>query len=98
MRRWARLGVAVAAAALVPTPTARAADERPALIARALARSPVYVSDSLARVAPAAQVRALRAEVARDPFAAYVAVVPIFDRESGVESPQDLLRVLHDRL
>jgi len=98
MRRRARLGVAVAAAALAAAPTARAADERPALIARALAHSPVYVSDSLARVAPAAQVRALRAEVARDPFGAYVAVVPIFDKESGVESPQDLLSVLHDRL
>src|SRR5436305_3183932 len=85
MRSVLALG-ALAAIALTPGAVARAADARPAQIARALAAGHVYVSDSIARVASPAQVRALRAEVARDPFAVYAAIVPFFDAESAMQT------------
>jgi hypothetical protein len=97
MRTTLVLGVA-GALALSWAPAARAADERPAIIARALARSPVYVSDSLERVAKPAEVRALRSAVRRLPFRAYVVIVPVFRGETGLASGDDLLAVLHDLL
>lgn len=83
--------------ALITAPAARA-DPRTDALARALLRDPVYVSPSLVRVAPAADVRALRAAVARAPYPVYVAVLPTFGAEDSIPTARPLPAILHDRM
>jgi hypothetical protein len=67
-------------------------------IARALERSPVYVSDSLSRRITDDDVDDIRAEVGRMPFPTYVVVAPNFHTQPDVRFWDDLIPQLHDRL
>ena len=60
------------------------ADERVNAIARALRADPVYVSSSLSRAVPPAQVAALRRAVANSRDPAFVVVAPSFGEEPAL--------------
>jgi hypothetical protein len=74
------------------------ADERVDTIVRALRADPVYVSSSLTRAVPPAQVAALRRAVADSPDPAFVVVAPSFGEEPGLGTLRALPDLLHDRL
>ena len=74
------------------------ADERVDTIVRALRADPVYVSSSLSRAVPPAQVAALRRAVADSPDPAFVVVAPSFGEEPALGTLRALPDLLHDRL
>lgn len=74
------------------------ADERVNTIVRALRADPVYVSSSLSRAVPSAQVAALRRAVADSPDPAFVVVAPSFGDEPALGTLRALPDLLHDRL
>lgn len=82
-------------AVLVP---AAGADERTDLMVDALRRDPVFISSSLSRAVPAADVRALRQAVRAAPFPVFVVVAPTFSKQAGLESFDSLPDLLHDAL
>jgi hypothetical protein len=84
--------------ALGAGPAPAHADERVDAIVRALRADPVYVSSSLARAVPPAQVAALRRAVAGSPAPAFVVVAPSFGDEPGLGTLRALPDLLHDRL
>jgi hypothetical protein len=85
-------------ASLVFAAPAAAADERVNHIARALERSPVYVSDSMSRRISDDDVEEIRAEVERMPFPTYVVIAPGFGAEPGLLLFHNVIPQLNDRL
>ena len=73
-------------------------DERVSYIARQLERSPLYVSDTLGRVLPEADVRRIRAQIARLPSPAYIAVVPQSYRSADPVRGDELAELLRARV
>ena len=97
MARGVWLAMTFACALGVLAAPARA-DERVNTIARALRADPVYVSRSLSRAVPPAQVAALRRAVAAAPDPAFVVVAPSFGEEPALGTLRALPDLLHDRL
>ena len=97
MARWAWLAMTFACALGVVGAPAHA-DDRVNTIVRALRADPVYVSSSLSRAVPPAQVAALRRAVAASPDPAFVVVAPSFGEEPALGTLRALPDLLHDRL
>jgi hypothetical protein len=91
--------VLAGASARAGTATAQTrGDERVTYIARQLERSPLYVSDTLARVLPEADIRRIRARIGGLASPAYVAVVPDSHRGADPVAGDELAGLLRARL
>lgn len=79
------------------TTDASAAGGRPGYLAAQLQRDPVFISPSVARAAPPAQVAELRRRVRAMPYPTFVVVAPRLDEERGLDDFGDLPGLLRDR-
>lgn len=78
--------------------SASSARSRAAYYARRLASDALFVSPSLVRIAPAAELDRLRRQIRAMPFPTYVALVPRFDDEPGLRTLDDLPGLLRERM
>ena len=93
---WLVAALAAPSAAIASAPSR--GDERVGYIARQLERSPLYVSDTLARVVPAADVRRLWARLRAVPSPTYLAIVPSNDPFRDPVANNELAGLLRSRI